>query len=388
MKDKSKLLLIIFGSIAIISVIVTVVVITVGGFNEPTVRPTDETTTEDTTTAPLTVDDYYNFFLEYSESGAISLALNYAYMYMDECEDETTLTEMYKKVADIYVNNKNYSAAYNLLADSGIDGLYESYCQDVLDLDAYAGRYTDEDSEEYFYLGSYPQNGYTANKLPEYVINAKFDSNNYAEIYGVQYVRVENAEGYVYFPYEPVRWWTIGEYEGNYACLSELIIDTIPFHRSFAASTWDISDIRTWLNGEFYDNCFDDIDKTLITEHFTPASNNYYHGFVSGADTYNNISLITSASLADGTYIFTDHNSLEMQELRKATATEYAIAKGLRTYEGNLGRWWTATSADAANLYTVVVNEDGVILIESGGEVNTKNEIGVRPFIFVKKEVN
>ena len=34
----------------------------------------------------------------------------------------------------------------------------------------------------------------------------------------------------------------------------------------------------------------------------------------------------------------------------------------------------------------VVVTEEGIILIESGGEVNTKNDVGVRPFIMIPKE--
>lgn len=388
MKDKSKLLLIIFGSLAIVTVIVTVVVIMVGGFNNPGGSSAKETTTQETTTEALTVDDYYNLFVEYSDAKDVSMALNYGYMYMDECEDESSLKDMYKKIADIYVDNNNYSAAYNLLMDSEIPGLYEEYCQNVFDLEAYTGFYLDSENEEYYFLGSYPQTGYAEAVLPEYVVNAQFDSNNYAKIYGVEYVRMEGNKGYTYYVYEPVRWWVIGEDEDEYFLLSEVILDSKAFHNSFSAATWDVSDLRTWLNEEFYNNCFNDKDKTVITEHLTPASNNYYYGVVSGADTYNNISSITSASLADGTYLFTDHNSDEMRELRIAKGTDYAIANGLRVYDDNCGKWWTATSADAANLYTVVVTEKGIILIESGGEVNTKKDIGVRPFIIVAKEVN
>ena len=144
--------------------------------------------------------------------------------------------------------------------------------------------------------------------------------------------------------------------------------------------------MREWLNGDFYNNCFDEKEKECLINYMIPASNNYYHQIISGADSYNDVGVIPAPSLSDKTYIFIDHNSDEMRALRKAKGTDYALGKGLKADAENYGRWWTATSADKDNLYTIVVTEAGIILVESGGEVNNKNDVGVRPFIKVSKE--
>ena len=385
MKNKNRLLIIIAGAVAGLFVIAAIIVLIIGNSPDGSDNNKESSTDEPATWVP-TVEDYYDMYKGNMKVGNTAMALNYAYMYLDEGEDLELIKALYMEIADIYVEYNNYNAATMLLKESDIEGIYEEYCDDRYDLEQYQGLYQDADNEEYYYLGTYPQTGYEANELPSYVVNAEY-VDDYAVIYGVSYERVQNEDGYTYFVYEPVRWWAIGEDTGRIVLMSENIIDTKPLADTFSAVTWDVSDLRDWLNDDFYNKAFTDNDKKHITMHFTPASNNYYFDVTTGADTYNKIGIITSASLADGTYIFKDHNSDEMKELRKAEGTEYAIANGLRTHNGKFGRWWTATSADAANLYGVVVTEEGVILIESGGEVNNKTDIGVRPFIMVNTEV-
>lgn len=378
MKDKKGLIVVIIAAVVAVLMIVVTLVVTLQG-NKPHSEKENATTTEvqttpEPTTSEPTTEDYLNYFNEYIEKGEVSNALNCGYMYLDESKDETGIKEVYTKIAEIYAEYGNYGAAITLLKESGIDELGELYS-------AYDGMY--EGKEGYFCFGSYPQSAYTKDELPEYVVNASFDSNNYACIYGVEYIKGED----VYYAYEPVSWWVIGENINAYSLLSEKILDTKKFHNSFGAVTWNVCDLRNWLNEDFYNTCFTNEDKVRIINHFTPASHNYIRDHISGAETYNYVSAMTATSLADGRYVFPDHQSEESKALRIAQGTDYAIANGLKADDNNNGRWWTATSADTANLYTVVITEDGTILIESGGEVNNKNDVGVRPFIMVEKEV-
>ena len=258
MKDKKNLLVIIVASVAVVIMIFAVVVFLKGMGDD---SGNDETT--NTTTKEATIEDYYQFFVDGVEQKDYINALNYGYIYLDECEDEALRFEMCALIADVYINFGNYEAAYTLLTKNTNEEFYTTYCKDNCNIEEYLGLYADKDSEEYFYLGKYPQSGYSMEELPEYVANATFNGDGYAEIYGVEYLKIED----VIYVYEPVRWWKIGEENGNLCLLSEVIIDTCPFNQTFGSATWDNSDLREWLNGEFYDNCFDEKDKTLIIEH-------------------------------------------------------------------------------------------------------------------------
>lgn len=384
MKDKKNIIIIIIAAVAMCSLIAAIVIITGGFFG----GPDNETTTAETTTAEPTVEDYYGLFSTYKDAGDIAKALDYAYMYLEESEDEALLKEMYVMVADLYVEHGNFSAAAKLLLESSIEGIYDSYCENNTDLDKYDGYFIDEKNEEYVYIGNYPQTGYAQDELPEYVVNATFNNDGYAKVYGVEYIRMGEDNNYTYYVYEPVRWWIIGEDEASYFLLSDMIVDCMPFHKSFTAATWDVSDLRNWMNDEFYNTCFSESEKAFVAEHHTPKSDNYYRNFFSGEDSYNFVSCISAADLTNGKYVFEGHSEDSVTALRMAAGTDYAVAKGLRVHDNNYARWWTGTTADTASIYTVVITEKGYVLIESGGEVNTKNDIGVRPFITISKEVS
>ena len=380
MKNKKNLLLIIVAAVAV-SVMIFAVVILIKGMKDKEPDKEVETTTE---AKEDTVEDYYQYFVDYIGQKDYAKALNFGYMYLDKCEDEELLFEMCAMIADVYVEFGNYEAARTLLQNNTSDDFYKKYCVDKNNLDEYLGLYADEESEEYFYLGKYPQSGYSMEEVPEYVANATFNADGYAEIYGVEYLKIED----MVYVYEPVRWWKVGEEEGNICLLSESIIDTCTFNGVFGSATWDVSDIREWLNGEFYNNCFDETDKAVIVEHCTPISDNYYHGFFAGEETSDFVGLIPAADFTNGKYIFEGHREDEVIALRRTEGTDYAVANGLRVFDNNCSRYWTATTADVDNLYTVVITEMGYVLIESGGEVNNKTDVGVRPFIVISNEDN
>ena len=374
MKDKKNLLLVIVAAVAV-SIMIIAVVVLVKGLG-------DSGKEEETTTKEMTIEDYYQLYVDYLEQKDYAKALDNGYIYLDMCEDKALYNEMCSMIADVYVQFGNYEAAYSLLKDNTDEEFYNTYCKDKVNLEDYLGVYADKEDEEYFYLGKYPQSGYTMEELPEYIAGANFNEDGYAKIYGVEYLKIED----MVYVYEPVRWWKIGEEDGNICLLSECIIDTRSFNQTFGSATWDNSDLREWLNGEFYNSCFDENDKAIIFEHYTPISDNYYHGFFAGEETNDYVSLVPAADLTNGKYVFEGHREDAVIALRQAKGTDYAVANGLRVFDNNCGRWWTATAADVDNLYTVVITELGYVLIESGGEVNNKKDVGVRPFIKISNE--
>ena len=166
--------------------------------------------------------------------------------------------------------------------------------------------------------------------------------------------------------------------------ISEMILDTKPYSETFKAVTWDTSDLRTWMNDEFYNICFTDSEKEYVELHTTQPAVNYFHSFTSGVAVDNYIGLLSSEELGDGRYGFDKHTDSVGDPKRKALGTDYAIAMGLYTNEEKYAAWWTTTSATVENSSVVVVTDEGFLLMESGGETVNKRDIGVRPFIVLK----
>ena len=240
--------------------------------SNPTTTTQEDVSTEETETPALTAEEYYELANSKFENGEYKEALNYSYNFLDMNADNAQKEEILIKVADVYVADNNLRAAYYLLTESGIEGLVDRYCSEKVDLKKSLTKYTDPTDKNYIYMGYYPQTGYTATEVPEYVTEAVFDTNDFARIYGVEYTRIKNGDTYDYFVSEPVRWWIIGSNLWSYTVVSDKLIDCKPFHNELSSVTWDTSALKIWTNGVFYNNCFNEKEKAFITEHTTPAS--------------------------------------------------------------------------------------------------------------------
>lgn len=334
----------------------------------------------------LEEQDQYNLANAYFEQQDLINALNYSYKYLDVAKDVAMMERIYILVADCYVEAGNYKAAYNLLDKSGVDNLLESYCDSKTDLLITLAPYGSE--EGYLYLGSYPQTGYEEKDIPDYVENFTFDEDGYATIYGVEYIRVKDGKEYTYYAYEPVKWKILKEADEGIHLISDMVLDCRQYSETFKAVTWDTSDLRTWLNDDFYNSCFSDVDKEYIELHTTQPAVNYYHGFTAGVAVDNYIGLLSSEELGDGRYEFDKHTDVVADPKRKALGSEYAIAMGVYVDEENYAPWWTTTSAGVENTSTVFVTEEGLLMMESGGVIVNKRDVGVRPFIIIKSDYN
>ena len=346
---------------------------------------TEDLSTEETEAPVLTAKDYFELANYKFNEGEYTQALNYSYMLLDMDADATMKEEILLKVADIYVADNNLRAAYYLLEDCGIEGLLDRYCVEKVDLNKSLTKYVDPTDSNYIYMGYYPQTGYTADELPEYVLEADFDEHDFARVYGVEYTRVKVGEEYEYFVSEPVRWWIIGSDANNYKVLSDMLLDCKPYNNTLETVSWDTCSLKEWTNGEFYNKCFNESEKVYITEHKTPAGWNYYFNFTLGKDTMDKVAMITASSLSDGTHIFKSHDSDESKIQRKCLVTDYARAMGAYVDEDGYGKWWTATAANKEGWYTIDVTPNGVILVVSGGAVVNKDDICVRPYMTIKK---
>ena len=181
--------------------------------------------------------------------------------------------------------------------------------------------------------------------------------------------------------------------------MSEKLIDTKEYHSSaktekdendkeIYGSNWEFSDIRKWLNGEFYNMAFKSVHQPFTFEDVTknnPATA-LYERYANGNNTLDKVYLASYSEIKD----------LDKSVLLAVT-TDYARAMGAYMLYGDNGYWWTrspgqtgspsgiypstgTSPTELANISVVAPNvTDQVVLDKYNG---VKNQwTCVRPFI-------
>ncbi len=175
----------------------------------------------------------------------------------------------------------------------------------------------------------------------------------------------------------PLKWRVLKSQGERLLIITESCIASRPFHDRFALVTWENSDIRKWLNGEFLRQTFSEADRKLITSVKSPGR--------SGGD------LVFLLDAAEAAAYFPDDAA------RRCLITPYAAEEGGRSAEG-YADWWLSLSGkkaekqsgkqpakqiEALRHYSGVVRSDGkydnVQNVDAGG-------ITVRPVLWVTLE--
>ena len=155
-----------------------------------------------------------------------------------------------------------------------------------------------------------------------------------------------NVNTVYWFRYDPLRWDIIKKENGNALLLCDLIIDAQAYYRSTALRSEDTaiyannymrSDIRSWLNSDFYDISFTSAQKSLILT--TLVSN-------SVASTGDSTNRYTCLNTEDKVFLMSREEVLNSSLFENADAlkkgmTAYARVQGCYYYSSySTGDWW------------------------------------------------
>ena len=154
-----------------------------------------------------------------------------------------------------------------------------------------------------------------------------------------------------YFKVEPIKWKILQVNGTEYKLVTDLIIDNQKFHSSTSTRTidgktiypnnYEYSDIRKWLNEDFYNKAFTKVLQSYINTTLVDNSKNSI-GFSNDTytcnDTYDKVYLLSYKDITNTEYGFIDYTSREKQ------LTDYAKAKGcyMNTNDSyyNNGNYW------------------------------------------------
>ena len=267
---------------------------------------------------------------------------------------------------------------------------------------------------EYIYFGYYPQ---TIKSSSVTIKTSQPDDDGYytgsdgrkyakvvAEPYGTGYKfstgdTINKGSSY-YFKVQPIKWKMMTQEDGKVLLFCENIIDSKCFNslisdRTFSGTTvyahnWEYSDIRYWLNKEFYNCAFDKLSQKLIQSTYldnkTTGATGYW-GYISNdyASRQNNttdkIFFLSSHEFRNigYTYGFTNSN-------RAKQRSDFAMVKGGEMDESGQGYYWERSPAGHKSTNAMIVFKDGSLgpadTSSYTKEVTVKQ--GVVPAVWIK----
>ena len=172
---------------------------------------------------------------------------------------------------------------------------------------------------------------------------------------------------------EPIEWMVLDVFDGKASLISLYGLDTKPFHEDGKSGvTWSESDLRSWLNGEFYETAFDEKlrEQILTTRLETYPSAQYNKVSVEQTYTEDKVYLLSIDELF---FAFEADSILRFSEdcfhskASRAKATEYARAQGAweKEYDDGVFSPWLLRTPGLSSHHITRVDTYGALSYDS-----------------------
>ena len=190
-------------------------------------------------------------------------------------------------------------------------------------------------------------------KNPDYKIGETIEFGNYPQ-------EEDGTE-------KPIEW-IVMKNEGNQVLLlSKYVLDAKPYNEELEEVTWETSDIRKWLNNEFYTTAFNKTEKAKIQTSLIKNEDNSEYGTSGENDTEDKVFLLSEK---EAETLFSN------DEEKIAKATEYAEKSGVYVNKEKAAWWWLRSPGDYG-FSAAGVDDDGWVY-RIGYNVDYSSD-GVRP---------
>ncbi|MCR4897718.1 MAG: DUF6273 domain-containing protein [Acholeplasmatales bacterium] len=185
-----------------------------------------------------------------------------------------------------------------------------------------------------------------------------------------------------WFSFDPIEWNILAESEGKALIIANLLLDCQEYYPSNSdkkkehnggtgfSNNYALSDIRKWLNDNFYNTAFIALEKAIIaitevdnSAETTVSSSNKY-----ACESTNDNIFLLSYSEAN------DYSTLE----RSASGTDYAKCQGLRVMSSGYSNWWTRSPSSSSAYSAYYITSPGDLASSYNGYIN-----GIRPVCWI-----
>ena len=159
-----------------------------------------------------------------------------------------------------------------------------------------------------------------------------------------------------------IEWIVLAEEGNNTLLLTKDILEYKRYHEEHESVTWETCTLRSYLNGEWYNNTFSDDEKDMILTTNVVNSDNSRYGTSGGIDTEDKVFLLSIDEVEE-------YFSSDVERIAK--------------YNGEADFWWLRSPGDDGISAAIVIN-DGYVS-NNGRNVGNSN-FGIRPAIWVNLE--
>lgn len=173
---------------------------------------------------------------------------------------------------------------------------------------------------------------------------------------------------------QPIEWQVLKKEEGKILVISKYALDCRSYHETEGEVTWETSDIRNWMNGDFYEAAFTAEEQAKIETTYVKAEDNPDSGAEAGNDTEDRVFLL-SISEADSLF--------SSEEERTCKPTEYAKIKGVDLDDAGNCLWWLRSPGGFASKASEVIWKGSVSFL---GNDAIHNYDGIRPAMWINLE--
>ena len=193
-----------------------------------------------------------------------------------------------------------------------------------------------------------------------------------------------NLSQIYWFSYDPIEWNILSEADGKALIIANLILDSQDYYPSSSTSSfshndgtgyannYELSNIRKFLNDNFYNTAFNELQKVFIE---TTTVDNSAATTANNANSYacnNTNDKMFLLSYKEANTYYTDSTA------RQAKGSDYAKCQGLEV-DGSNSYWWLRSPHRVHANFALDVSDDGNL---TGLEVSCTN-YGVRPACWI-----
>jgi len=208
-----------------------------------------------------------------------------------------------------------------------------------------------------------------------------------------------------YFRYDPIRWRVIGLDEGKVFLMADKLLDCCPYNTETGPITWEMSTVRSWLNGlsaseniagidyqgkGFLDKAFSEDERAAILPTMVENRPNTHYGTDCGHDTKDYIFLLSNDEVfgsdiaaRNGFYASTGKDD----PAKRFKSTMYAKCRGawwspVDGYRGN-SFWFMRTNGYTQESVTYICDFG---YIYQRGTISTCQDAGLLPAMWISTD--
>ena len=177
---------------------------------------------------------------------------------------------------------------------------------------------------------------------------------------------------------QPITWQILQKYtDGTALVVSDKILSFAPYNNEKNAVSWEDSQIRSWLNKDFYDDAFSANDKTAIIETDVVNDDNTAYETDGGNNTKDKVFLLSLDEVKNSSYGFNENLQTDDQG-RTARPTTFVKSALSIPHADETISWWLRSPGSSKSSASCVVSSGFVTYFDVD-----RMENGIRPALRV-----